>query len=155
MSGNVVAEQVKAEEDTGVLYCGSNMCSTSYLSLGVSRSRHNLNEVIYCHFAPSSLVVLVNTEFGSLSPAQAEKEAKRLRRVLANRESARRTIRRRQVRHFLSIRWGQCAFFGFGFVFCDHLCLHTLSEEVVSSDLAGLTVTIFQFTLKIHICVVL
>lgn len=29
---------------------------------------------------------------------QAEKEAKRFRRVLANRESARRTIRRRQVR---------------------------------------------------------
>ncbi|KAI6674129.1 hypothetical protein NL676_002035 [Syzygium grande] len=71
MSGNVVAEQVKAEEDTDVLYSGSNMCSTSYLSLGVSRSRHNLNE--------------------------AEKEAKRLRRVLANRESARRTIRRRQA----------------------------------------------------------
>jgi hypothetical protein len=30
-------------------------------------------------------------------PFQAEKEAKRLRRVLANRESARQTILRRQV----------------------------------------------------------
>jgi hypothetical protein len=30
-------------------------------------------------------------------PLQAEKEAKRLRRVLANRESARQTILRRQV----------------------------------------------------------
>ncbi|KAK3405830.1 hypothetical protein EUGRSUZ_K02061 [Eucalyptus grandis] len=71
MSVNVVAEQVKAEEDTDLLNGGSNMCSTSYLSLGVSRSRQNLNE--------------------------AEKEEKRLRRVLANRESARRTIRRRQA----------------------------------------------------------
>lgn len=34
---------------------------------------------------------------------QAEKEAKRLRRVLANRESARRTIRRRQVKCVVSI----------------------------------------------------
>ncbi|XP_048138816.1 uncharacterized protein LOC115726974 isoform X2 [Rhodamnia argentea] len=64
-------EQVKAEEDTDVLNSGGNMCSTSYLSSGVGRSRHN--------------------------PSEAEKEAKRLRRVLANRESARRTIRRRQA----------------------------------------------------------
>ncbi|KAF8041943.1 hypothetical protein BT93_A0522 [Corymbia citriodora subsp. variegata] len=48
------------------------MCGTSYLSLGVGRSRHN-------------------------NLSEAEKEAKRLRRVLANRESARRTIRRRQA----------------------------------------------------------
>ena len=32
---------------------------------------------------------------------QAEKEARRIRRILANRESARQTIRRRQVIFFL------------------------------------------------------
>lgn len=61
---------VKAEQDAE-LPKPSPVCSTSYVSFGGSRSRQNLSE--------------------------AEKEARRLRRVLANRESARQTIRRRQA----------------------------------------------------------
>ncbi|XP_052176896.1 uncharacterized protein LOC127791140 [Diospyros lotus] len=49
----------------------SPRCTTSYASFSGSKSRHNLTE--------------------------AEKEARRIRRVLANRESARQTIRRRQA----------------------------------------------------------
>lgn len=45
---------------------------------------------------------------------QAEKEAKRLRRVLANRESARRTICRRQVNFFVLL-----IFLSVGFTKCS------------------------------------
>ncbi|KAK9290275.1 hypothetical protein L1049_008442 [Liquidambar formosana] len=67
---NVMMKTVKAEQDAE-LPKPSPMCSTSYMPFGGGRSRQNLTE--------------------------AEKEARRLRRVLANRESARQTIRRRQA----------------------------------------------------------
>ncbi|XP_044506732.1 uncharacterized protein LOC123226266 isoform X2 [Mangifera indica] len=65
---NVIIKQIKAEKEAEP----SSVCSTRYTSVGGGgRSRQNLTE--------------------------AEKEARRVRRVLANRESARQTIRRRQA----------------------------------------------------------
>ncbi|KAA8516697.1 hypothetical protein F0562_016797 [Nyssa sinensis] len=67
---NVMIKTLKAEQDAE-LYKPSVMCTTSYASSSGGKSRQNLSE--------------------------AEKEARRLRRVFANRESARQTIRRRQA----------------------------------------------------------
>ncbi|KAL5710682.1 hypothetical protein ACHQM5_021217 [Ranunculus cassubicifolius] len=66
---SMAAKTIKAEQNLEVP--ATPQCSTSYASSGGGRSKHQLTE--------------------------AEKEAKRLRRVLANRESARQTIRRRQA----------------------------------------------------------
>ncbi|KDP42718.1 hypothetical protein JCGZ_23658 [Jatropha curcas] len=70
MCRNVVLNSTKAELDEDVPKPSAN-CVKSHPSYGGSRSRYNLTE--------------------------AEKEARRLRRILANRESARQTIRRRQA----------------------------------------------------------
>ncbi|GLT76268.1 hypothetical protein SLA2020_479380 [Shorea laevis] len=67
---NVFIESVKAEQNSESLEL-SHCCVGRYKSTGGGRPRQNLTE--------------------------AEKEARRLRRILANRESARQTIRRRQV----------------------------------------------------------
>ncbi|XP_031272113.1 uncharacterized protein LOC116130518 isoform X2 [Pistacia vera] len=64
---NVIIKSIKAEQDAESI----SMCATRYTSVGGGRSRQNLTE--------------------------AEKEARRIRRILANRESARQTIRRRQA----------------------------------------------------------
>lgn len=63
-------EIVKAEHDAEVTKL-SPICTTSYPSFSCSKSRRNLTE--------------------------EEKEERRIRRILANRESARQTIRRRQA----------------------------------------------------------
>ncbi|XP_015901968.1 uncharacterized protein LOC107434956 isoform X2 [Ziziphus jujuba] len=63
-------KKLKVERDA-VLPKPSPICSTSYPAYGCGKSRRNLSE--------------------------AEKEERRIRRVLANRESARQTIRRRQA----------------------------------------------------------
>ncbi|XVE96469.1 hypothetical protein REPUB_Repub02eG0224600 [Reevesia pubescens] len=63
-------KSVKSEENAESVK-SSPTCATNYMSGGGGRSRQNLTE--------------------------AEKEARRLRRILANRESARQTIRRRQA----------------------------------------------------------
>ncbi|CAM8979362.1 unnamed protein product [Rhodiola kirilowii] len=68
--GRFKREKIKQQAK---LLSPSLMCDASTTSFGGSRSRKNLTE--------------------------AEKEEKRLRRVLANRESARQTIRRRQALH--------------------------------------------------------
>ncbi|CAM8965183.1 unnamed protein product [Rhodiola kirilowii] len=68
--GRLKREKIKQQAK---LLSPSLMCDASTTSFGGSRSRKNLTE--------------------------AEKEEKRLRRVLANRESARQTIRRRQALH--------------------------------------------------------
>ncbi|XP_028063387.1 uncharacterized protein LOC114266668 [Camellia sinensis] len=68
----VMMEGAKVEQDAE-LPEPSPKCSTSYASFCGSKSRKKLTE--------------------------AEKEEKRIRRVLANRESARQTIRRRQANH--------------------------------------------------------
>ncbi|GMP49996.1 hypothetical protein CsSME_00016787 [Camellia sinensis var. sinensis] len=68
----VMMEGAKVEQDAE-LPEPSPKCSTSYASFSGSKSRKKLTE--------------------------AEKEEKRIRRVLANRESARQTIRRRQANH--------------------------------------------------------
>ncbi|KAI4374295.1 hypothetical protein MLD38_012306 [Melastoma candidum] len=68
---NVCEMEEKTEQVSVFLDHQNHMCSTSCLPSCGGRSRHNLSE--------------------------AEKEAKRIRRVLANRESARRTIHRRQA----------------------------------------------------------
>ncbi|XP_043689585.1 uncharacterized protein LOC122640439 isoform X2 [Telopea speciosissima] len=65
----VVMNMVKVEQETKST--DQPPCSTSYVSFGGGRSKQNLTE--------------------------AEKEARRIRRILANRESARQTIRRRQA----------------------------------------------------------
>ncbi|XP_042508969.1 uncharacterized protein LOC122084631 isoform X2 [Macadamia integrifolia] len=65
----VVMNTVKVEQESKST--GQPPCPTSYVSFGSGRSKQNLTE--------------------------AEKEARRLRRILANRESARQTIRRRQA----------------------------------------------------------
>ncbi|EOY08179.1 Basic-leucine zipper transcription factor family protein, putative isoform 2 [Theobroma cacao] len=71
MTGNdVLIKSVKAEQNAESVK-SSPTCATKYMSGGGGRSRQNLTE--------------------------AEKEARRLRRILANRESARQTIRRRQA----------------------------------------------------------
>ncbi|CAB4268112.1 unnamed protein product [Prunus armeniaca] len=62
-------EIVKAEHDAEITKL-SPICTTSYPSFSCSKSRRNLTE--------------------------EEKEERRIRRILANRESARQTIRRRQ-----------------------------------------------------------
>ncbi|GLT40614.1 hypothetical protein SLA2020_147320 [Shorea laevis] len=67
---NVFIESIKAEQNTESLK-RSPRCASSHKSTGGGRSRQNLTE--------------------------AEKEERRLRRILANRESARQTIRRRQA----------------------------------------------------------
>ncbi|OMO68281.1 hypothetical protein COLO4_29783 [Corchorus olitorius] len=67
MTGNDVFIKSVKEEQNAE----SATCASKYMSGGGGRSRQNLTE--------------------------AEKEAKRLRRILANRESARQTIRRRQA----------------------------------------------------------
>ncbi|XP_043699895.1 uncharacterized protein LOC122650556 [Telopea speciosissima] len=66
----VVTKTVKVEQESESA-SQHPMCPTSYVSFGGGRSKQNLSE--------------------------AEKEARRLRRILANRESARQTIRRRQA----------------------------------------------------------
>ncbi|XVF01875.1 hypothetical protein REPUB_Repub04eG0126200 [Reevesia pubescens] len=72
MTGNnELIKSVKAEEDAESVK-SSPTCATKYMSGGRGRSRQNLTE--------------------------AEKEARRLHRILANRESARQTIRRRKDR---------------------------------------------------------
>lgn len=71
---------------------GSNRLSSA------TKLRRNLTEVhsktifslLFCIFR-------LGTFLSYYSVAQAEKEAQRLRRILANRESARQTVRRRQV----------------------------------------------------------
>ncbi|KAF5953997.1 hypothetical protein HYC85_006853 [Camellia sinensis] len=68
----VMMEGAKVEQDAE-LPEPSPKCSASYASFSGSKSRKKLTE--------------------------AEKEEKRIRRVLANRESARQTIRRRQANH--------------------------------------------------------
>ncbi|KAJ4850694.1 hypothetical protein Tsubulata_005801 [Turnera subulata] len=68
--GNLVINPPKAEPDVD-LSKPALTCPRNYPSFGGGRSRQNLSE--------------------------AEKEARRLRRILANRESARQTIRRRQA----------------------------------------------------------
>ncbi|KAJ4971219.1 hypothetical protein NE237_004318 [Protea cynaroides] len=65
----VVLKTVKVEQESKS--AGQPPCPTSYVSFGGGRSKQNLTE--------------------------SEKEARRLRRILANRESARQTIRRRQA----------------------------------------------------------
>ncbi|XP_021289340.1 uncharacterized protein LOC110420382 isoform X2 [Herrania umbratica] len=71
MTGNdLLIKSVKAERNAESVK-SSPTCATKYTSGGGGRSRQNLTE--------------------------AEKEARRLRRILANRESARQTIRRRQA----------------------------------------------------------
>ncbi|OMO82153.1 hypothetical protein CCACVL1_12061 [Corchorus capsularis] len=71
LTGNdVFIKSVKDEQDAESVK-ESSTCASKYMSGGGGRSRQNLTE--------------------------AEKEAKRLRRILANRESARQTIRRRQA----------------------------------------------------------
>ncbi|XP_071917757.1 uncharacterized protein [Coffea arabica] len=67
---NVITRTVK-DEKNDEFKAGGLSCSTSYFSVGCSKSRQSLTEI--------------------------EKETRRLRRVLANRESARQTIRRRQA----------------------------------------------------------
>lgn len=90
---------------------GSTICS----SLGCGKSRRNLTEVLnFTNLLPQqcclklcpffffnfSFLVLI---YIKLSLCQEEKEARRIRRILANRESARQTIRRRQVIYSLSL----------------------------------------------------
>ncbi|XVF07711.1 hypothetical protein REPUB_Repub06bG0163200 [Reevesia pubescens] len=70
IGNNALIKSVKAEENAESVK-SSSTSATKYMSGGGGRSRHNLTE--------------------------AEKEARRLRRILANRESARQTIRRRQA----------------------------------------------------------
>ncbi|KAK3226787.1 hypothetical protein Dsin_006649 [Dipteronia sinensis] len=70
MRNDVIIEQVKSEQDAESLK-PSPTCTPRYTSMGGGRSRQNLTE--------------------------AEKEERRIRRILANRESARQTIRRRQA----------------------------------------------------------
>ncbi|KAK0585319.1 hypothetical protein LWI29_026808 [Acer saccharum] len=70
MHNDVIIAQVKAEQDAESLK-PSPTCTPRYTSMGGGRSRQNLTE--------------------------AEKEERRIRRILANRESARQTIRRRQA----------------------------------------------------------
>ncbi|XVE61515.1 hypothetical protein DITRI_Ditri06bG0046600 [Diplodiscus trichospermus] len=67
---NLLTKSVKVEENAESVK-SSPTCASKYMSGGGGRSRQNLTE--------------------------AEKEARRLRRILANRESARQTIRRRQA----------------------------------------------------------
>ncbi|XP_071919715.1 uncharacterized protein [Coffea arabica] len=67
---NVITRTVK-DEKNDEFKAGGLSCSTSYFSVGGSSSRQPSTEI--------------------------EKETRRLRRVLANRESARQTIRRRQA----------------------------------------------------------
>ncbi|GKU98342.1 hypothetical protein SLEP1_g11356 [Rubroshorea leprosula] len=76
---NEFIESVKAEQNSESLEL-SHCCVARYKSTGGGRPRQNLTE--------------------------AEKEARRLRRILANRESARQTIRRRQVSCVWSINTG-------------------------------------------------
>lgn len=68
--GNILIKPVKADQDAES-HKRSSSCATSYMSMAGGRSRQNLTE--------------------------AEKEERRVRRILANRESARQTIRRRQA----------------------------------------------------------
>lgn len=68
--GNILIKPVKADQDAETLK-RSSLCATRYISMAGGRSRQNLTE--------------------------AEKEERRVRRILANRESARQTIRRRQA----------------------------------------------------------
>ncbi|KAI9154042.1 hypothetical protein LWI28_020228 [Acer negundo] len=70
MHNDVIIAQVKAEQDAESLK-PSPTCTPRCTSTGGGRSRQNLTE--------------------------AEKEERRIRRILANRESARQTIRRRQA----------------------------------------------------------
>ncbi|XVF76241.1 hypothetical protein PTKIN_Ptkin13bG0250400 [Pterospermum kingtungense] len=67
---NALTKSVKAEQKAESVK-SSPTCATKCMSRGGGRSRQNLTE--------------------------AEKEARRIRRILANRESARQTIRRRQA----------------------------------------------------------
>ncbi|XP_024037953.1 uncharacterized protein LOC18040087 isoform X1 [Citrus clementina] len=68
--GNILIKPAKADQDAESLK-RSSLCATRYISMAGGRSRQNLTE--------------------------AEKEERRVRRILANRESARQTIRRRQA----------------------------------------------------------
>lgn len=83
------------------------LVSTSYLSVAGRKSRQRLTEVLNsfmyliffpCFPSPSAqkkgITLLL---FNWSLTMQIEKEARRLRRVLANREAARQTILRRQV----------------------------------------------------------
>lgn len=67
---NILIKPEKADQDAESLK-RSSLCATRYISMAGGRSRQNLTE--------------------------AEKEERRVRRILANRESARQTIRRRQA----------------------------------------------------------
>lgn len=75
----------------------SPMCTTTYAPHHSGKLRQNLTEVpkeSNCFFC-NVMIIIFKWSF----VIQAEKEARRLRRVLANRESARQTIRRRQVNY--------------------------------------------------------
>ncbi|KAL0344775.1 UNVERIFIED_CONTAM: hypothetical protein Sradi_4308800 [Sesamum radiatum] len=73
-TNNMVRSALRAEETVRIVECTTK----SYQSNSANRSRQNLTE--------------------------AEREARRLRRILANRESARQTIRRRQAMHLELIK---------------------------------------------------
>ncbi|KAK4392083.1 hypothetical protein Sango_1986100 [Sesamum angolense] len=73
-TNNKVRSALRAEETVRIVECTTK----SYQSNSANRSRQNLTE--------------------------AEREARRLRRILANRESARQTIRRRQAMHLELIK---------------------------------------------------
>lgn len=63
-----------------------------------TKLRRNLTEVHSKTLVIMSFNIFrLGTFLSYYSVAQAEKEAQRLRRILANRESARQTVRRRQV----------------------------------------------------------
>ncbi|KAL0426526.1 UNVERIFIED_CONTAM: hypothetical protein Slati_2827400 [Sesamum latifolium] len=73
-TNNMVRSALRAEETVRIVECTTK----SYQSNSANRSRQNFTE--------------------------AEREARRLRRILANRESARQTIRRRQAMHLELIK---------------------------------------------------
>lgn len=74
----------------------SHISNSSYVSCSGRKSRPQLTEVHKFQFPCIQFSVMPPISSICYS-FQAEKEARRLRRVLANRESARQTIRRRQV----------------------------------------------------------
>lgn len=92
------------KEEAGSLKV-SPTCTTSYLLFGCRRSRRNLTEVMLANCFPDLFIYLFSIIFISGFVLQAEKEERRIRRILANRESARQTIRRRQVQR-ISIQYG-------------------------------------------------
>ena len=89
-------KMLKAEKEEAKSLNVSPICTTSYPLSGCRRSRRNLTEVML-ELVTRRFYYLFSIIYISGFLLQAEKEERRIRRILANRESARKTIRRRQV----------------------------------------------------------